>query len=90
MTTGTRRRERIAVAFWLLLGAVIWNLLYDEVLLRETREYLYLHALHESGRMPAVSMPAFMAAAVRDAIWIATLWASIVVLGGLATMKWAR
>jgi hypothetical protein len=84
---GLFRGERIAVGGWLLLGAVVWNLLYDELLLRETRRYLYYHALNQAGLTSAVSMPDMMAAAVRDSVWTSTLWTSIILAAGLITIR---
>jgi hypothetical protein len=81
------RRERIAVALWLLVGTVAWNGLYDVFLLRSTREYLYRQALHQAGRGPVVDLSQAMGVAVRDAVWLSTLWVSIVLLVAMLTLK---
>ena len=88
MTRPLERRERAAVILWLLLGVVVWNGLYDLLLTRGIKDYLLQQALHEAGRGPA-SMPLALAMdmTVRDAVWIATLWASIIVCAGLLTVR---
>ena len=88
MTRPLERRERAAVILWLLLGVVVWNGLYDLLLTRGIKDYLLQQALHEAGRSPA-SMPLALAMdmTVRDAVWIATLWASIIVCAGLLTVR---
>jgi hypothetical protein len=88
--TGLARSERTAVALWLLFGAIAWNGLYDVLLKMSTRQYLYRHALHEAGRGPAVDLSQAMAVAVRDAAWLSTLWASLMLLLAMVTLRLIR
>jgi len=80
------RSERIAVTIWLVLAVVVWNGIYDVLLTRGVKEYLFRAALHEAGRGPFVPMAGIMDVTVHDAIWISTLWAGIILLAGLATI----
>ncbi len=82
-----QRREAIAVAGWLILGAVLWNGVYDLVLGQALREYLFRSALHDAGRAPLMSISAVVDPYIVDAIWISTFWASLVTLAGLLTIK---
>lgn len=82
------RRERAALVLWLVIGLVVWNGLYDEVLARRTDRYLFLQAQHQAGAGPAVDLTNAMEVAVRDACWIATLWAGLLVTAGLVTIRW--
>jgi hypothetical protein len=84
------RAERIAVAIWLVLAVVVWNGIYDVLLTRGVKEYLFRSALHDAGRGPAVPIRGFMDIAVRDAVWISTLWAGIILLAGLVTIRMMR
>jgi hypothetical protein len=84
------RRERIAVTLWLILAVVAWNGLYDLLLARSTQNYLFRQAIHQAGLGPWIDMSNAMQIAVRDAIWISTLWASILVLAGMLTVKVMR
>jgi hypothetical protein len=90
MIASLTRRERIAVVFWLVLAIVVWNALYDLLLARSTQEYLFQQALYLAGRGPGLELAQAMDLAVRDAIWISTLWACIMLLAGLLTLRIPR
>jgi hypothetical protein len=79
MMRALSRPERVAVAVWVLLAVVAWNGIYDVLITRGVKEYLLRHAMHEAGRGPD--------ATVSEAIWIATLWASVILLAGLWTVR---
>jgi hypothetical protein len=81
------RGERMAVVAWAVLAVAVWNGLYDLLLNRAAKDYLFRSALHEMGRGPSVSLGYEMAVAVRYAIWISTLWAGILLLAGLLTLR---
>ena len=84
------RPERIVIWIWLTVAVVAWNGIYDVLLTRSAKEYLFRAALHDAGRGPSVSISHVMDVAVRDAIWISTLWASLILLAGLVTVRLMR
>jgi len=84
------RRERLAVTLWLILAVLVWNGLYDLLLARSTQNYLFTQAIHLAGLGPGVDLRDAMDVAVRDAIWISTLWASLLLLMGLVTVRLMR
>jgi len=84
------RSERLAVAIWLALAVVVWNGVYDVLLTRGVKEYLFRWALHEAGRGPLVPMSRIMEVTVRDAVWVSTLWAGIILLAGMVTIRLMR
>jgi hypothetical protein len=99
--TALGRRERIAVGLWLAVAVVVWNGLYDLLLARSTQTYLLTQALHhacqaghagQAGRGPWLDLTTAMDVAVRDAAWLSTLWASMLLLAGLITIRltWNR
>jgi hypothetical protein len=88
--TSLARRERMAVVLWLIVAVVAWNGLYDLLLARSTQNYLFRQALFQAGRGPWIDMGGAMDVAVRDAIWIATLWAGILLLAGMLTIRMLR
>ncbi len=90
--TALGRRERIAVWLWLVIAVVVWNGLYDLLLARSTQTYLFLQAIHQAGLGPWVDLSSAMDIAVRDAVWLSTLWASLLLLAGLVTIRlvWNR
>jgi hypothetical protein len=90
--TGLGRRERIAVGLWLIVAVVVWNGLYDLLLARSTQTYLFRQAMHQAGLGPWVDLTSSLDVAVRDAAWISTLWACLLLLAGLVTIRliWTR
>lgn len=81
------RRERAAVVLWVILAAIIWNGIYDVLVTRGVKEYLLRRAMHDAGRGPDVQLALMMDLTVRDAAWMATLWASVILLAGLWTIR---
>jgi hypothetical protein len=84
------RRERLLVGLWLALGVALWNGVYDMTLGEGIKEYLFRSALHDAGRAPHVSIASVLDPYVFDASWVATFWASLVVLAGLVTIRLLR
>ncbi|MGH9373958.1 MAG: hypothetical protein ACRD15_20785 [Vicinamibacterales bacterium] len=81
------RPERIGMAVWVGIAVVVWNGLYDLRITLGVRDYLLKTALHEAGRGPAVVMSEAMHATVIDAILVASLWGTIILIAGLATVR---
>jgi len=88
--TALGRRERSAVCLWIVIAIVVWNGLYDELLARSTQTYLFKQAIHQAGQGPWVDLTAALDVAVRDAAWLSTLWASLILLAGLVTIRLVR
>ena len=90
--TAIGRRERIAIGLWLIIAVVVWNGLYDLLLARSTQVYLFRQAVHQLGLGPWVDLTTALDIAVRDAAWLATLWASVLLLSGMLTIRllWTR
>ncbi len=84
------RAERAAMAVWIVLAVVVWNGIYDLLVTRGVKEYLFRWALHEAGRGPVVPMAEIMATTVRDAVWVSSLWAGVVLMVGFATLTLVR
>jgi hypothetical protein len=85
--TRLRRGQRIAVGLWLVVAVVTWNGLYDLLLARSTQNYLFRTAMHDAGLAPAVDLTAALDYAVLEAVWLSTLWASLLLLAGLVTIR---
>jgi hypothetical protein len=84
------RQERLIIWIWVILAVVVWNGLYDLLLNRSAKDYLLRAALHDAGRGPSVTISHAMHVAVRDAIWISTMWAGLILLAGLVTLRIAK
>jgi hypothetical protein len=81
---------RLLAGLWLLVGAAVWNGMFDLYVSRGAREYLQREAEFELGRGPEPSMMTVMANARRDGTSGATLWAVFVTGAGWATIAMAR
>lgn len=84
------RRAGFWLALWVVVAVVVWNGTYDILLTRGVKDYLLREALNQAGRGPAVNLAEEMGIAVRYAAWMATLWASSILLAGLITLRNAR
>jgi hypothetical protein len=88
--TRLHRREKIAVGLWLLVGIGLWNAIYDQVLEKGIKEYLFRSTLHEAGRAPRVAIATVLDPFLFDAVWVSTFWAGLVMLAGLFTIRLFR
>lgn len=82
------RRERFAAGLWLLVALVVWNLIYDLMITRAVQEFMFRAALHEAGRGPHTTMASVLDRSVYDAVWVSTLFASLVALAGFVTIRY--
>ena len=87
---GLQRREGTAVALWLILGIGVWNAMYDQILEKGIKEYLFRSTLHEAGRAPQVAIATVLEPFLFDALWVSTFWAGLVTLAGLLTIRMLR
>lgn len=84
------RRERMAIGLWLIMAVIAWNGIYDLLLTRGVKEYLFRNALHAAGLGPDVPMTQIMEVTVRDAVRVCTFWASVILLAGMVTIRLMR
>lgn len=78
------------MALWIVVGIVVWNAVFEMWVVRGVKEYLFYAALSGTGRGPVTPITQVMDPAIYDATWIATLWASSIVLAGLLTLRVGR
>lgn len=81
------RRQRVLIAVWMVLGAALWNALFEMMIVRGVKEYLFRAALHDAGRRPFTPIAEVMDPAIYNATWVATLWTSVIFLAALVTMR---
>jgi hypothetical protein len=84
------RRERIAAALWIALAVFIGNGIYDVLMTRGIKEYLFRRALAESGAATPVPLGPLMSATARDAAFVGLIWAGAILLVGLITIRLLR
>jgi len=82
----TSRARRRFVALWFIAAAVVWLGMFDVLISRGVKEYLWRAAEHELGRGPAVTMPEIMGQTRRAAIVDCSIWAALIAGAGLLTV----
>ena len=85
-----RRAERLAVALWIVVALAAGNGVYDILITRGVKDYLFRYALGEAGRGPTPPLVPYMHAVVVDATWIGLLWGSVILLAGMGTVRLLR
>jgi hypothetical protein len=84
------RRERIAAALWIALAVFVGNGIYDVLITRGIKEYLFRRALAESGAAAPVPLGPLMAVTARDAALVGLAWAAAILLVGFVTIRLLR
>jgi hypothetical protein len=79
-----RSRIRLAVFLWLLFAFVVWNVVFDRILVIEGRKYVYAAAVAASKSSPYVLAFPWMRTAQSRALWTATAAAAGVLTIGFA------
>jgi hypothetical protein len=80
----------MAVGLWLVLGVALWNGIFEMMVVRGVKEYLFRAALFDAGRGPLTPIAHVMDPAIYHATWVATLWSSVVMLAAMMTIRWVR
>ena len=81
------RAQRLAVGLWLVLAVALWNGIFEMMVVRGVKEYLFRAALFDAGRGPLTPIAEVMDPAIYHATWVATLWVSVVVLAAMLTIR---
>jgi hypothetical protein len=81
------RRQRAVVAAWIVLAVALWNGIFEMMVVRGVKEYLFRAAQYEAGRRPFTPVTDVMDPAIFHATWVATLWTSMVLLMAMLTIK---
>jgi hypothetical protein len=85
--TRPARAQRIAVALWIVLGVMLWNGIFEMLVVRGVKEYLFRAALFDAGRGPQIPIAEVMDPAIYNATWVATLWTSVILLAAFMTIR---
>ena len=81
------RRQRILIGVWIVLAVALWNALFEMMVVRGVKQYLFQAALHDAGRRPFARIADVMDPAIYNATWVATLWTSVILLAALTTIR---
>jgi hypothetical protein len=83
---------RIARALWIAWAVIVWNVVFDRVIVVAGRSYIAaaIAAARSNPSAPPVNMDDWMRPAVTRGFWIATASAGALLVTGLATVHFAR
>jgi hypothetical protein len=78
---------RLAAALWIAWAIVVWNVVFDHVIVVAGREYLAAAALAARGPGPYARMDDWMRPAIPHALWLATAASAVILLVGFAAIR---
>ena len=84
-----RRAIRIARALWTCWALVVWNVVFDRVIVVAGREYVGAAAAAARGSGPYARMDDWMRPAVARGLWTATAAAAAILLVGFMLIGFA-
>jgi hypothetical protein len=77
---------RLARALWMTWAVLLWNVVFDHVIVVAGRAYIRAAGTAAARGLPYVHMDDFMRPAVARGLWIATASAGLVLLVGLTSI----
>ena len=81
--------KRVVVALWLAGTVVVWNAVFDRVLIDAGREYVRTAADAAHGSGPYARIDDSMRPAVPRALVLATSAAGVILVVGFAVFRWS-
>ncbi len=81
-----RRKIGVAIGLWLVLVFLVWNVVFDRVLVLAARRYVYDAAMAADQHRPPILLNSVMPQAIDRGIRLASLAAGGVVLVGLVAV----
>ena len=84
-----RGRARIAALLWVACAVVVWNVVFDRVLVVAGRSYARDASLADGRQQPFLKIDDYMRPAVRRGVWLASMAGGGVALVGLVAVKLA-
>ena len=80
---------RVARALWIVWAIVLWNVVFDHVIVVAGREYLAAASTAVDRGLPYVRMDDWMRPAVAHGLWIASASAALVLSVGFSSLAFA-
>jgi hypothetical protein len=77
------RKARAAIVLWIVCAVVVWNVVFDRVLVLAGRRYVHAAAVAAGGSHAYEPIDAWMRPAVAHGLWTATTVAGLTLLVGL-------
>jgi hypothetical protein len=84
----SRRRARIACALWIAWAVVVWNVVFDYIIVMAGRRVVAAAGM--AAAIVPLNIDEFMRPALARGLWIATAAAAAIVIVGLTSVQLAR
>ena len=78
---------RIATALWIVWAFVVWNVVFDHVIVVAGREYLRAAVLAARGGGPYACMDDWMRPAITHGLWLATAASAVILVVGFGAIR---
>ena len=78
---------RLARALWIIWAVVVWNVVFDQVIVRAGRDYLVAAGRASTTHGPRPNMDAYMRPAAERGVRIATAAGAVILFTGLAAVR---
>jgi len=82
-----RAAARLARVLWIAWAVVVWNVVFDHVIVRAGRDYVAAAGRANASHAARPNMDAFMRPAVTRGLWVATASGGVVLITGLASVR---
>lgn len=79
-----RRKVRVALALWLAFAVVVWNVVFDRLIVLAGRRYVHDAAESAAQRGVYLRVDDWMDSATANAAWTASLAAGAIAIVGVA------
>jgi len=89
-TLASGRGRRIAQALWIVWAILVWNVVFDHVIVVAGRAYIRTAVLAARSAGPYARMDDWMRPAVTRGLWMATAASLLILLVGFAAIRRAR
>lgn len=83
----TFNRRRTATWLWILWAFVVWNVVFDRVIIEGGREYVRVADAAAKGSGPYAKIEDTMRPARSRALWLATASAGVILVAGLLAIS---
>ena len=84
-----RRAARIATTLWLLWSVIVWNVVFDQIIVMAGRRYLRAAALADRTGGPYARIDDWMRPAVTNGLWTASAAAAAILVLGMFGVRFA-
>ena len=79
--------RRIVLALWIVWAVIVWNVVFDHVIVVAGREYIGIAVRAARSAGPYARMDDWMRPAVTRGLWIATASSALILIVGFVAIR---